>query len=482
MERHGIYTKQVPTSVLSTITASAVPVVFGTAPVNLTKRSTVPVNEPILCYSYNEAVEAFGYSDDWDRFTLCEFIYSQFKLFGQAPVVFINVMDPANHKTIVVPVSIPLVDGDAVIEMEGVLLDSISVKSVEGSTTYDKEVDYTLSFNKQGFVVVTRTKESTIPAQAAELKIGYVKLDRTTVTKSELIGGIDGATGKRTGLELIQQIFPRFGMVPGLILAPGFSHDPEVAAVMNTKAININNHFRAMAVVDIPTDTVNQYTLAPEWKKNNGYTADSQIVCYPKIRLAERIFHISTQVAGVICQIDQQNGGVPYASPSNQPLKANGALLAEGSDLFLGPEEANYLNANGIVTALNFIGGWKVFGNRTGAYPAISDPVEAFIPVRRMFDWLSNTIILTYWQKLDNPANKRLIETITDSINIWLNGLQSSGYLLGGRVEFRSDENLSTDLMDGKLRFHIFATPPSPAQEIEFLLEYDAQYLADLTA
>lgn len=409
-------------------------------------------------------------------------MYSHFQLFGQAPVIFVNVLDPEEHKSVVVPAAAALVDDAVTLEVEGILLDTLTVKSDDDTTTYVRDTDFIAEFDKNGYVVVTRKSTGAIPAADAALKIGYAKLDPSAVQSADVIGGIDGTTGKRSGLELLQQVFPRFGLVPGLLLAPGFSHDPLVAAAMLTKASSINEHFKCLALLDIPTDTVTNYTLAPEWKTENNIVSERQILCYPKVRLEDKLFHLSTQLAGVICQTDQTNGGVPVASPSNRTLQINGALLSAESDLYLGPEEANYLNANGIVTALNFVGGWKAWGNRTAAYPGVTDPINAFIPIRRMFDWISNAVILTYWQKLDNPANKRLIESVTDGINIWLNGLQAVGYILGGRVEFLKEENSTTDMMDGKLQFHLFVTPPSPAQEFDFLLEYDAQYLAALTA
>lgn len=69
-----------------------------------------------------------------------------------------------------------------------------------------------------------------------------------------------------------------------------------------------------------------------------------------------------------------------------------------------------------------------------------------------------------------------------DSINIWLNGLTASGYILGGRVEFLEEENPSTSIMDGNIKFHLYLTPPSPAREIDFVLEYDVEYLKALFA
>ena len=73
--------------------------------------------------------------------------------------------------------------------------------------------------------------------------------------------------------------------------------------------------------------------------------------------------------------------------------------------------------------------------------------------------------------------NRRLLDTIVDAANIWLNGLVGSGYLLGGRAEMLDGENSLEDLMAGIVKIHIYMTPASPAQEIDFVLEYDANYV-----
>ena len=91
-------------------------------------------------------------------------------------------------------------------------------------------------------------------------------------------------------------------------------------------------------------------------------------------------------------------------------------------------------------------------------------------------------MITTYWQKVDFPINKRLVETIVDSANLWLNALTARQFILGGRVEFRADENPNINLMDGIIKFHVYITPPSPAREIDFILEYDPKYLETLFA
>jgi phage tail sheath protein FI len=159
------------------------------------------------------------------------------------------------------------------------------------------------------------------------------------------------------------------------------------------------------------------------------------------LSLGEKRFHYSSQLAGLIARTDSEKGGIPYVSPSNKALQADGTVLADGSDQYLGIDQASYLNSLGIVTAVNLgASGWRSWGNSTRAFPSNTDPKDSFIPIRRMFNWIGNSIILTYMQKVDDPLNKRLIAAVTDSVNIWLNGLTASGALLGGRVEFLEAE------------------------------------------
>lgn len=481
--RHGVYVGEQATSLTPPVqTTAGLPVVFGTAPLNLVADEAGTVNKPVLCYTYAEAVAAFGYSSDWAKYTLCEFIKSHFALFTVAPVVFVNILDPAVHKAVVPDEALALVAGSCKLVNLGVLKSTVVIKSSDGNTTYQTPRDYSLAFDNEGYLVFTRKTDGTIPTDTTALKGSYTKLDPSLVDSDDIVGGIDVDTGAKEGLELVNEVFPRFGLVPGQILAPGWSSTAAVAAVMTAKAANINNHFKCIALADVPTGTVKKYSDVSTWKNTNNYTDQHLIVCWPKVKLGNEIYHLSTQLAGVICATDADNEDVPYESPSNHSLQANGAVLTDGTEVVLGPDEAAYLNGQGIVTALNFVGGWKSWGNRTGAYPAITDPKDAFLPIRRMFNWIGNELVLTFWQKVDNPLNRRLIDSVIDSYNIRLNGLAAREYILGGRVALLKEENPTTDLMDGIVRFHVYATPPGPAREIDFVVEYDPTYFATLVA
>lgn len=485
---HGIKISEVPTSILPPVEATAgIPFIVGTAPVNMTDLTNV--NKPTLCYTYDEAVAAFGFVPAKEdsasglkkyEYSISEFIYSQFALFGVSPVIIVNVLDPTSHKTNVTTTKVTLDSktGSATINETGIIPSSITFGE------YAKDTDYIVAFDNDGNLVITSLTDSDGSFKCvagSELTFSAEKLNPSAVDSNDIIGGVD-TEGNKSGLELINECFPRFRLVPGLILSPGFSGDATVAAVMAAKAANINEHFTAFALIDVPTDTVTKYSDVASWKNINNIVDTRQAVCFPLLALDGVVYHQSTQLAGLIGQVDSENSDVPYVSPSNKNYKMTAAVIANGEEVWMSPDTGAYLNGQGVVTALNFIGGWKCWGNRTACYPANSDVKDAFIPIRRMFSWVGNSLITTFWEKLDAPINRRHIDMIVDSANIWFNALVARQFLLGGRVEFLETENPTTDLMDGIVRFHVYITPPSPNREIDFILEYDPSYVETLFA
>ena len=82
-------------------------------------------------------------------------------------------------------------------------------------------------------------------------------LNPAGVTRADVVGGVDALTGQETGMELIRHIYPKLGMVPGLLLAPGWSGDAVVAAALQAKTEAINGVFVCNCLLDIPTDGEN---------------------------------------------------------------------------------------------------------------------------------------------------------------------------------------------------------------------------------
>lgn len=476
-EFHGVRKEEQKTSLSTPVTAaSGIPFVVGTAPVHKVGGA---VNRPVLAYSYAEAVAALGYSDDWERYTLCEMMHSHFNLYGMAPVIFVNVLDPAKQKTDIAAADLPVVSKQIKLPAEAIKSSVIVKPTTGGGSAYVADKDYFISYDNKNLIIeILKGEGANIPEATTELNVAYTVVKPETITDTDIIGGFDPVTYQKKGLELLDQVFPLYGLVPDLILAPGYSHIPEVSAVMSAKAGAINGIFTGKALIDADATTVKYYTEVPAWKSANNVSNPNHILFWPKGKLGKQEYHLSVQAAGLLAQVDARNGGTPNESPSNKNLSIT-ELVAGGEEVILDLTTANFLNASGVVTANNFRG-WKLWGNYTACYPSNNDVKDYSIPVSRMFDYIGNTVILTTWSRVDDPMNKRLISSIADSLNIWMNGLAASGKLLGGRVEFREDENPTTDLMAGKIKYHIYICPPGAAQDISFIIEYDASYLSEL--
>lgn len=471
--QHGVYSYELPTSIVPPVTSMAgLTVVFGTSPIHLLENPSEAVNKAVLAYTYSEAVQKMGYSADFDKYTISEAISSHFALFAVAPLVMVNVLDPEKH-AVAGTETVTLSKGEGVLSTEGILKASVVVKDAAGTTTYLAS-DYELEFDDEG-------KLHIYTDVATEVKVEFNRLDASLATAADVVGGV-GLDGSYKGIELVNTVFPRFREVPGILIAPKFSTNPLVAAVLKAKASNINGLFKAIALVDIPTDVVKDYTAVPEYKNMNNLDDPNMVVCWPKVSIGGTQYHMSTQMAGLANLVDAENEGYPYHEPSNNNLQMDSAVLSDGTEILLGLEQANYLNGQGVVTALNWIGGWKLWGHRTSCYPGNTDPKDAFISVRRVFIYEQNQFILTYFQKVDKPGNRKLIENVVDSKNIDLNGKAARQFILGGRIEFLSEENPVTDLMDGIYKFHLFITPATPAREIRGLFEFDPAYFDTLFA
>jgi phage tail sheath protein FI len=85
---------------------------------------------------------------------------------------------------------------------------------------------------------------------------------------------------------------------------------------------------------------------------------------------------------------------------------------------------------------------------------------------------------LTYHNRVDSPANFRLIEAIVDDENVYGNSLVAEGKCAGARIEYVGGDNNVEDILDGHVRFYQHLAPFTPAEDILNVLEFDPDMLA----
>lgn len=471
--KHGVFIQEEATAITVPQTSdSGVQVVIGTAPVNMAEDPSAVVNVPILANSATEAMAALGYVADFQNYTLCQTMYITSNLYAVAPVVYINVLDPATHKKAMTAQTVAVSDMQATVELTGVIRDGLTVKS--GSTSLKEGTDYALTFDADGYLVITLIA-SGAGAEATELTVTGNVLDPSAVTKADIIGAYNVSTGAETGAEVIRQVYPKLGVVPGILLAPGFSQEPEVGIALAAKAANINGVFKAMAFLDIDTTLAKKYTDVKETKEDSGFTSEFCYNLWPCCRVGDYIFAASAVAAARTAYNDAANDDVPSASPSNKALAITGACLADGTEVTLDQDQATTVGEYGVATFVN-INGFRLWGNHTGAYPSSGDAKDIWINVRRMFNWQGNNFILTYFDKVDDNMNYVLIENIVDSENIRC-AAYAPTHWAGASIEYLADDNPVTDILAGHVTFRQHIAPYTPAETIENILNYDIDTL-----
>lgn len=479
--QHGVYTREQATSMSAATNSTAgLQVVFGTAPIYQLADLT-GVTAPRLCSSYAEAAAALGYDTNFEAFTLNQSIKASFELFGVAPIVLVNVLDPnkAQHVTNVSkPTEQTVTGGSFVISAEQepvpyVLRATLTVSAQTSGDPLVEGTDYTVEYDEDGLATVTLTSATAKALAKVYVTYKAIKLTagKTAVTAAEITTAIS---------DKLREVYPRFGMTPGLLLAPGYSKDPNVAAVMQGACENINGVYSCECILDMDCGTsgAQTYDAVKQVKESKGLTSPHAYAYWPMAQVGNYRLSLSAIMGALTAATDAANGDVPSLSPSNKSLPGvTGLCLEDGTEVILDQAQANVVNSAGIGTVLN-LNGFKAWGNNTCAYPSTTDPKDRWIAVRRFFTWRSNSLIQTYFERVDSPANYRMIEAIVDAENVNGNAYVAAGACAAYQCEFRSDENPTTQILDGTIKFHLTLAPYNPAECIEFTLEFDPTAIA----
>ena len=471
---HGINPYKSDTEFSTVInTTVGIPFFIGAWPCHAGKGYT---GKPQLVTSFSEARELGGFSKEWrdsnkaPKWNLCQAMYSQFKLFGVGPAIVMNLFDPSSHKTAVAEATFQVKDHAVVLPYDAIGDSELAVKTADQTpATLVKGTDYDVIYGDDACyieLISTSTHYS-----KSSLKISYNAANPGAITAEDVSAAV----------EKIEECKALFGIVPDLIVAPGWSQTPSIAAVMAAKAANINGIYKGKAVVDLDTSVTgaDTYDDVLSYKNAHGYTDKNMIVCWPLVKVGTYLFDYSAYLVGKMAQVDSDNGGVPYESPSNKSIGITACVNKAGEEINLSVQQADIVSYTaGVVTALNF-NGWVVWGNYTGCWPSSNDEAEYFIPTSRMMDFICNTFVDSYWSYLDRPLSRVLIDAIVNSFNSYLAALTHDSMLYGGEITFVEGNNPTSSLIAGKFRLDAKVAAPVPAQEIDMYVEFDVEMLND---
>lgn len=490
--KHGAYGELDASAVSAAASASAIPLLVGTAPVNLIRGYADLVNKPIRLADIG-AKKEIGYSEDYKAFTLCEVVDAFFDndKGNVGPIYIINVLNPDTHrKNTQTTTSVTFTNGKGYIKSDRIIIDSLAIADKAEGT------DYTLSYNfNTGKLLIDSSKAAT-PLDGA-VSVTYNEVNPAAVTDDDIIGAVS-EDGEYTGLQVGSLMYPQLNVIVNLIAAPGWSEHKAVYQAMVEFAQRINQHWYAFVLADMPLsddsgeDTVLIDTIAKakEWKTKNEYGSMYDKIWWPQSKTASgRIFHLSTLAAVEALRADTENDGVPMQSISNISVPVAAQYFGEGSkNQGFDNIEANSLNEAGISTLTTWGGERRLWGPHTGAFAAGADgnavpdldPLGIFDVNIRMQEYVLNAFQEKWGNSVDKGMTIALRDQILEDEQQKLDALVAVGAFIGSpKIVFLESENSRTDIMNGNFVFNFSTTPTPPAKSLTAKIAYtDAGFSA----
>jgi phage tail sheath protein FI len=417
-------------------------------------------NTPILVQSDVDAAQFGSPLTGFDIPQALNAIFEQ----GAGTVIVVNVFDIATHTTQVTDEVQAVANGTFKLAFQPV--GAVIVKNSDGSAaTIVAGVDYSIDAYGNGVALSANMADGT------SFKWSYKKLNAPSVTNSHIIGSIDGGTGAYTGTRCWELAKNLFGFNPKILIAPGRSSIPAIAAQLAVEAPK----FRAVYLLDAPYGTTQAQAIAGRGPAGtiNFNTGDKRAyLLYPYLKAfdaatdANQDFPYSAYMAGVIAATDLAFGY--WFSPSNKAiLGIVGTERTISAGVNDATSDANTLNGAGITTVFNTFGtGIRTWGNRNASFPTNTN-IDSFLPTVRTADVIHESMEAAFLENIDQPITKALVDYIRESGNKFIRTLVARGAIVpGSNVSFPKNLNQDTDLAAGHLTYLLDMCPPPPAERI----------------
>ena len=493
---HGIEVLEVASGpVLVTVVKSAVIGLVGTAPLwAVQSPAAAPsVNTPTLVSS---ALDAANFGPRVRGYSI-PYALSAIQNQGAGQAIVVNVFDSSRHFSSIAASPFTF-NAQGAINLGHMGVSNVVVTTDPAGTTYVAATDYTLDAVNGVIAIVPASSGGHIAASATVL-VSFNYADPSKVMDSDIIGTV--ASGVYSGIQALQTTYGTMGFFPKILIAPGFSHNADVA----TAAISLAQQIRAVALIDSAPATTVASAIANRGVAGSAFNTSSKraVLCYPQetfydtgllpagVTLGATGLPVTAQtnglavgpysqwVAGAMAARDREKGY--WWSPSNVEIEG---ILGPDVQLYASAidstSDVNTLNSNGILTVFNAFGtGLRVWGNRSSAYPSSTAP-DNFISVRRTMDVIEESVELAMLQFIDQPISNALITAILASVNSFVRTLIQRGALVAGSASYDPSKNPPAQIAAGQLVFDVDVMPPPPAERLTFETFIDVSLLQQL--
>lgn len=286
-------------------------------------------------------------------------------------------------------------------------------------------------------------------------------------TTANVIGGVDAATSRRTGIHAALDVAQRWGEAPGCLIAPGHS---ATLAVANALA-SVSGKIAANFICDSGGGTVaDALAYRAQFNEMHGLMVHGTV--QQTGRDGEQELHPGSATAAGVFAVTGW-----WESMSGKRVRIEG--VAEDIDYTGdGTSRAEMLNENGIATFVRHRkGGWKLMGGRGMS----GDQKYAFFKRSRMINTIARTLLDQMEWATDLNMTRRWYEGVCESMKKWYRRETELEHLAGGDCWVNPELNTPEAQEAGKAVFDHDTTDYGEAEGITFRLSINNGYLEDVT-
>ena len=294
----------------------------------------------------------------------------------------------------------------------------------------------------------------------------------------------EGDVAKREGMGGLAAV-DEITMVcmPDLMTLATNGSDVHVRDLQGKMIAHCENMGDRMAILDAPPSLLPQDIL--EWRMNTaGYDSKFATLYYPWLEVMDPLTNQpimippSGHVAGVWARTDSTRG--VHKAPANEVV-----LGANGLGFQITQEEQGGLNKVGINCIRSFPGrGIRIWGARTLS----SDPEWRYLNVRRLFNYIAESIMEgTQWSVFE-PNDHRLWMQLRIAASNFLTRTWRQGALFGSTpeqafyVKCDAETNPPENIEAGQVTVEIGIAPVKPAEFVVFRISQFTAGAAEVTA
>lgn len=296
--------------------------------------------------------------------------------------------------------------------------------------------------------------------------------DTEAETTTNIVGGVDATTGKKTGMKALLAAQSLLGVKPRILGVPG--HDSKAVA---TELLSVAQSLRAFAYLSAyGCKTVSEAIAYREnFSQREAMLIWPDFLSWDTVTNADATAFATARALGLRAKIDQQTGW--HKTLSNVGVNGVTGISADVFwDLQDSATDANLLNKNDVTTLIRK-DGYKFWGSRTCS----DDPLFQFENYTRTAQVLADTMAEAHMWAVDMPLHPSLAKDILEGIKAKFRELKSAGYIIDGNAWIDDAANDKDTLKAGKLVIDYDYTPVPPLENLLLRQRITDQYLVNFT-